>query len=96
MSRYSDARAVRSVIIHHSIFDPPSISTVIDRKRAINVDEIVDSLVFAKDIFSDYSENMSFANTLARIVTVYFLESFCYLHLKVNKHQHGYKRKRRL
>lgn len=45
MSRYSDVRAARCVIIHHSISDPPSIRTVIDRKQAMNVDKIVDSLL---------------------------------------------------
>lgn len=51
MSRYSDARAARSVIIHHSISDPQSIRTVIDRKQAIHVDEIVDSLLLYNTYF---------------------------------------------
>lgn len=45
MSRYSDARAARSVIIHHSISDPPTICTVIDRIQTNNVEEIIDSLL---------------------------------------------------
>lgn len=51
MSRYSDARTARSVIIHHSISEPPSICTVIDKKLVINVDEIVDSLLLQNSPF---------------------------------------------